>query len=80
MERKLFAVGELIFDVRLQEHLRRTSPCIVVMQPAGQALDIEAYMPASSVMTEVTDADEIDAIIDALVDIKTFLAVDQGKF
>ena len=37
-------------------------------------------MPASSVMTEVTDADEIDAIIDALVDIKTFLAVDQGKF
>ncbi len=80
MERKLLAIGELVLDIRLREYLRNASPCITVMQPAGEAYSADAYIPAASVMTVVTDASEIDAIIEALVDIKTFLVNSQSKF
>lgn len=84
MERKLLALGKLVIDVSLQNTWGRDLPSVTITTPASIGYQVGevgyAYSPAASVATEITDPEEIDAIIEALVDIKTFLVNSERKF
>ena len=83
MQTRLFEIGSLIARVVLQNNGYRDYPSISIMQPASAGVTVGeisyAYTPAASVSTGIYTPAGIDAAIEALIDIKTFLVESQER-